>query len=326
MYDGVQDLVLTASSRRRLTSLVDLVDRAPVDLAQVGDDVTAEVEVIIGSWGCTMLDGPVLERMPRLGLVVHAAGSVRPVVTDALWARNIVVCSAAHANAVPVAEFTFAAIVMVAKDVFRVRDRHREMRGRGHVNGIGPAGPVGTNGLRIGIVGASRIGRLVMGRLASLDVSVAVADPYLSVTEADALGVIPMSNTELFEWADIVSLHAPLLASTERMVGSALLGSMREGAWLINTARGALVDTTALERECASGRICAFIDTAEPEPFPPDSQLYGLPNVVLTPHIAGSLGNEISRMGDLALDEIERWRAGRPLAHQVHRTDMGTIA
>lgn len=326
MIDGVQDMVLTAEARERLATLVDLVAPDPLDLTIAPEDLVAEVEVVIGSWGCAPISTEVLARLPRLGLVAYAAGTVRPVVTEDLWVRGVAVSSAAQANAVPVAELTFAAIIMIAKDVFRIRDGHREGRGKGWVVGQGPAGPVGTRGLRIGIVGASRIGRLVIERLATLEVEVAVADPMLTADAARELGVAPMDLDELFSWANIVSLHAPELPATERMVGATRLAAMADGAWLINTARGSLVDTPALEAACAEGRICAFIDTADPEPFSPTSPLYDCPNVVLTPHIAGSLGNETARMGDLAIDEVERWLRGEPLRHEVRPTDMETMA
>jgi len=100
----------------------------------------------------------------------------------------------------------------------------------------------------------------------------------------------------------------------------------RDGAWVVNTARGSLVDTEALTRECVSGRLCAFLDTPDPEPLPADSPLYDLANVVLTPHIAGSLGNEIARMGDLAIAEVRRFLAGEPLHHEVRAEDLERIA
>ena len=100
-----------------------------------------------------------------------------------MWERGVVVTSAAAANAVPVAEFTFAAIVMAAKDVFAIRDRHREARGR---RPVVDHARMGTRGLTIGVVGASSIGRLVLERLCTLEVDVLVADPYLAASEAEA--------------------------------------------------------------------------------------------------------------------------------------------
>ena len=183
--------------------------------------------------------------MPKLRLLAYAAGTVKATVTSATWEHGVVVSSAAAANAVPVAEFTFAAIVMIAKDVFRVRDRHRDVRGQQPVTGRGPAGDVGTRGLRVGVIGASTIGRLVIERLSSLDVRVAVADPYLSDTDAAALGVDRVELDELFGWADVVTVHAPELPSTRHLVDADQLARMHDGAWLVNTARGSIVDTDA---------------------------------------------------------------------------------
>ncbi len=326
MLPGIEAQLLTPDARERLESMVDLVDTAAVDLTALPPEMSAGVEIVVGGWGCNALDDALLARMPKLQLLAYAAGSVKHTVTPATWAHGVVVSSAAAANAVPVAEFTFAAIVMIAKDVFRIRDQHRETRGGAAVMGIGPTGEVGTRGLRVGVIGASATGRLVIARLATLDASVAVSDPYLDDDGARSLGATLVGLDVLFSWADVVTLHAPALPSTHHLVNAERLARMHDGAWLLNTARGTLVDTEALTRECVTGRLSAFVDTPDPEPLPADSPLYDLPNVVLTPHIAGSLGNEISRMGDLAVDEVGRFLAGEPLAHQVRAEDLGRIA
>ncbi|MFM8304118.1 MAG: hydroxyacid dehydrogenase [Actinomycetota bacterium] len=326
MIPGIEAMLLTETARSKLEALVDLVSPGGGDLTAMADADLASVDVVVGSWGCSVLDEALLARMPRLRLLAYAAGTVKHTVTPAVWARDITVSSAAAANAVPVAELTFAAIVMIAKDVFRIRDRHREVRGTEPVTGQGPAGPVGTRGLRIGVVGASRIGRLLIGRLHTLDLEVAVTDPYLSADDAVDLGVTPMALDDLVAWADIVTIHAPELPETRHLFDAARLAQMRDGAWLVNTARGSLVDTDALTRECTRGRLCAWLDTTDPEPLPADSPLYDLPNVVLTPHIAGSMGNEVARMGDLAVAEVRRFLSGAPLLHPVHAADLERIA
>ena len=326
MWPGVEDHVMTAATRAELEMLVELVAPTAVDLNALDAAVLGEIEILVGGWGCNVLDAALLARMPKLRQLAYAAGTVKTTVTPATWQHGVVVSSAAAANAVPVAEFTFAVIVMIAKDVFRIRDRHREVRGREPVTGMGAAGEVGTRGLRIGVIGASTIGRLVIERLSSLDVDVAVFDPYLDDEDAAVLGVERMELDDVFAWADVVTVHAPELPSTRHLVDGDRLARMRDGAWLVNTARGSIVDTEALTRECVSGRLCAFIDTPDPEPVPADSPLYDLPNVVLTPHIAGSLGNEISRMGDVAVAEVRRFVAGEPLRHEVHADDLERIA
>jgi phosphoglycerate dehydrogenase-like enzyme len=326
MIAGVESQLFAPDVRAELESLVELVSPVPVDLVRLDDEVLENVEIVTGSWGCNVLDDALLARMPKLRLLAYAAGTVKTTVTTDTFERGVLVSSAAAANAVPVAEFTFAAIVMIAKDVFRIRDRHREERGRTPIQPIGPAAEVGARGLKIGVIGASSIGRLVIQRLRSLEVEVVVADPYLSVQDAAALGVERRELDDLFGWADIVTVHAPELDETRHLVSADRLASMHDGAWIVNTARGSLVDTDALTRECVAGRLCAFIDTPDPEPLPPESPLYDVPNVVLTPHIAGSLGNEVGRMGELAVAEIRRFLAGEPLAHPVRAADLVRIA
>jgi phosphoglycerate dehydrogenase-like enzyme len=162
--------------------------------------------------------------------------------------------------------------------------------------------------------------------LRPFDFEVAVYDPYLGDEEARALGVEKRDLATLLEESDIVSLHAPALESTRHMIGAAELAAMGDGTTLVNTARGALVDHEALEKELVTGRLSAVVDTTDPEVLPADSPLYTLPNVFLTPHIAGSLGTETYRMTALALDEIERFAAGRPLEHELTRADMERVA
>ncbi len=326
MMPGIEAQLLTPDARERLESMVELVDPAAVDLSTLPSATLAGIEIVVGGWGCNALDEAFLAQMPKLQLLAYAAGSVKHTITPATWKRGVMVSSAAAANAVPVAEFTFAAIVMIAKDVFRIRDQHRATRGREAVSGVGPTGELGARGLRVGVIGASATGRLVIARLATLDASVAVADPYLDDNRARTVGAALVGLDDLFSWADIVTVHAPALPTTHHLVNAERLARMHDGAWLLNTARGALVDTEALTRECVTGRLNAFVDTPDPEPLPSDSPLYDLPNVVLTPHIAGSLGNEISRMGDLAVDEVRRFLAGDPLAHEVRAEDLGRIA
>jgi len=325
MHPGLEDRLFDPVARRRLGCFVDLVsDTAVGDLAGLVElDRLEGVEVLVTGWGCPSLDAEVLDHLPSLRFMAHAAGTVRGIVTDVLWERGITVTSAAAANAVPVAEFTFAAIVMLGKDVFGIRDRHRQARGTA---GAVDHASVGNRGLRVGIIGASTIGRLVIERLRTLDVEVLVADPYLDDAEATDLGAARVELDDLLATSDVVSVHAPALPSTHQLLNVAALARMRDGAWLLNTARGSLVDTAALQAEVLSGRLSAFIDTSDPEPLPPESPLYDLPNVVLTPHIAGSLGNEVGRMGELALTEVERYVAGEVPLHPVNRADLDRIA
>lgn len=131
------------------------------------------------------------------------------------------------------------------------------------------------------------------------------------------MGVRNLPLDDVIGRADVLSLHAPALESTRHMIDARRLALLRDGCTLINTARGSLIDQAALTRELVSGRISAVIDVTEPEVLPATSPLYNLPNVLLTPHIAGAVGRERERLGEMAVAEVERFVKGQPLAHQV---------
>ncbi|MFI7062615.1 hydroxyacid dehydrogenase [Kribbella sp. NPDC050124] len=283
----------------------------------------AEAEVLLTGWGCPPITADLLDAAPKLRAVVHAAGTIKTFVDPVVFERGIAVSSAAAANAIPVAEFALAAIVLAGKRAFRLRDWYRTVD---HSRPLPGAPIVGNLGTTIGVLGASRTGRLVLERLRGLDVDVLVNDPYLSESEASAFGATWCDLKTLFSASDIVSLHAPLLPETRGMVSAELLAAMPDGAVVINTARGGLIDHDALERECASGRIDAVLDVSDPEPLPTSSALLQLPNVFVTPHLAGAMGNEVVRLGEAAVAEIERLAAGLDLAHGIDWADLGRIA
>lgn len=305
----------------RLAGLVDLVHSCPADLDDPAliDELSC-VEVLITSWGAPPLTAERLDRMPSLLAVFHAAGSVRNIATDAFWARGITITSAAGANAVPVAEFTFASIILAGKRAqYLAREPliHREGTGSRLMDDYSNFGRT------IGVVGFSRIGRLVVALLQQLEaVDVLVADPYADAGLVARSGARLVELDELLSSVDTLSLHAPELPDTRQMIGADELARLRDGATVINTARGSLIDTDALVGECVTGRLHAVLDVTDPEPLSENSSLYLLPNVSITPHIAGSLGTETRRLSDAALDELARWRAGRPLESEVTQADL----
>lgn len=320
-----RDLVTTAHLAR-IERVADLLapDPAPgFDDPRIADALD-RVEVLVTGWGCPRLDADILDRMPRLRAVLHAAGTVKNHVTAACFERGIRITSAASANAIPVAEFTVAVILLANKRAFRAQRRYREVRSFRLWSREFPG--IGNHGKVVGLVGASRIGRLVARGLRAIGFRVLVHDPTLSAAEARALDVEACGLDELLRRSDVVSLHAPALAETRHLIDRRALALLRDGAVLVNTARGSLVDHAALVDELVSGRIDAVLDTTEPELLPADSPLYELDNVFLTPHIAGSQGEETRRMMDLTVDELERFVSGDPLLHEVRAADWDRIA
>ncbi|MGH6655222.1 MAG: hydroxyacid dehydrogenase [Actinocrinis sp.] len=286
-------------------------------------DELAAVEVLITGWGCPAIDESALEVMPRLRAILHSAGSVRYFVSESCWERGILVSTAAQANAVPVAEFTLAAILFAAKDAFGARERYRTTHL--HQNSADNA-RLGAVGRKVGVIGASRVGRLVLERLRTTDLDVHLSDPYVTADEATALGARLLDLDDLLATCDIVSLHAPDLPQTRHLLDRRRLALIPDSGVFINTARGAIVDERALIDELESGRISAVLDVTAEEPPADDSPLYRLPNVFLTPHIAGSLGNELSRLGQTVADELDHYRTGQPLVGGIPQADLSRIA
>lgn len=282
--------------------------------------VLAETDVLLTGWGCPVLDVAALDRMPRLRAVLHAAGSVKAHITDEVFRRGIQVSTAADANAIPVAEYTLAMILLSGKGTFRLQQDYRRKRAAPNVIGCYPA--IGNNGRRVGIVGASRIGRRVIELLRLFDVRVSVSDPYLTDDDARRLGASRAALDDLLAHSDVISLHVPSLPETRHLLDRRRLALIPDGATLINTARGAVVDNAALTGELVSGRISAVLDVTDPETLPTGHPLYELPNVVLTPHIAGALGNELRRLGQSAASELARFAVGQPLAFPVTTDDL----
>ena len=318
-----RDALFPAPALRRLAAYADFdPDHVAEDFAH--EPALEEVELLITSWGCPAIDEDVLARAPALKAVVHAAGSVKHHVTQACWDRGLAVSSAAAANAVPVAEYTVAAVLFANKRVLEIGGLYREHRAPLDWSRLFPG--FGNYRRTVGVVGASLVGRKVLELLRPYDLDLLLADPHVDAAQAAALGARHVPLDELVGSSDVVSLHAPALPETRHLLDARRLSLMRDGATLVNTARGSLVDTAALGAEAASGRIHAVLDVTEPEVLPTTSPLYSLPNVLLTPHIAGSLGGELRRITSSALDEVERYCSGRPFAHAVHHAALATSA
>ena len=328
----------SGGSRRRPRAVLSLSPAALVDFLFPGemlDELNASVEILavvdsfdtvearvalstaeilLAGWGTARLSAQGLDAAPSLRAVIHAGGGALAAVDEeAARERNLILSNAGLANSVPVAEYALAMILLAGTGAFRAQQVYRERRAV--IDREVELAGFGNFGRTVGIVGASRIGRIVIEMLRPFDVHVVVADPTLDAQDARDLGIELVGLSELARRSSVVSLHVPVLASTRKMIDAAFLAAMPDGATLINTARGIIVDQDALVAELVTGRLSAILDVTEPEVLSADHPLYDLPNVVLTPHVAGALGSEISRMGRLVLDEVQRYSRGEPLEH-----------
>jgi phosphoglycerate dehydrogenase-like enzyme len=286
--------------------------------AMAGFDSTAarralgRAEVLITGWGTPEITDVDLDGALSLRAILHAGGQASSLLPASFSSRGIQLANAGWANGIPVAEFTVAMIVLANKSVFAARELYRQRRS--HVDREDEFGTSGNAARTVGVVGASRIGRMVLERLAAFDLRVLVFDPFVSPEEAATLGALSVSLEQLMTESDVVTLHPPLNAHTTGMITRDRLAMMRNGATLLNTSRGLIVDQAALVEELVSGRLNAIIDVTSPEVLERDNPLYDLPNVFLTPHIAGSMGHELRRMGDQIAEELGRVARGEPLA------------
>ncbi|MEV4582265.1 hydroxyacid dehydrogenase [Nonomuraea jabiensis] len=290
----------------------------PMAADALDPELLGEVNVLVTGWGGPKLDAELLAAAPKLELVLYGAGSARPILTPEFWDRGVRITSAANAIAEAVAEFALAQILFALKHGWRYVLTSRATRS------AAVRGPeVGTGGSVVGLVSLGATGRATARLLARHEVVVQAHDPYAEPEP----GVRLVGLEELFATSDVVSLHAPLLEETQHLVGARLLESMKPDATLINTARGGLIDENALV-EVLRRRpdLFAALDVTDPDPAAPGSPLFELPNIVVTPHLAGSLGPERRRQGRLMAQELAKYVTGEPLGHEITRDGLETRA
>ena len=306
-----------------VAELVDLVEPCQEPETVIAQcPALAEVELLFTGWGAPKLDETFLAAAPKLKVVFYGGGSIRGMVTEASWARGVRVCSAWRANAIPVAEYALAQIILALKLTWHYVRVLRRERSWEHSLPI-----PGAFGSTVGIISLGEIGRGVCERLRALDVKVIAYDPFVSAAEAESLGVELVSLEDVFTRADVVSLHAPNLPETKGLIAGAHLASMKPDASFINTARGAIVRESEMIQVLQDRPdLMAVLDVTVPEPPVADSPLWEMDNVVLAPHIAGSMGNECARMGWLMVEELKRYLAGEPFQHGITAEQAKTLA
>jgi phosphoglycerate dehydrogenase-like enzyme len=325
MRQGLQHRLFTPGSLATLSSRFDIDGTTVIESF---DEMTAEqlahLDILITGWGSPTVGPRELDRMPRLRAIIHAAGTVKYHLDAAVWERGIVVSTAATANAYPVAEYALGMILLAGKNVFGISRDY--LTRDGHIDHLEENPSIGGYGTVVGIVGASRVGRRVIELLRPFDFTVLVYDPYLSKDDATALGAQKCELDELMTASTIVSIHSPDIPQTRHQINAARLARLPDGATIINTARPAVIDQNALLDQLRVGRLSAVLDVTDPEPLPANHELRVLPNVVLTPHLAGAQGNELFRLGASARDEALRVLSGEPLLYPVTAADLTIMA
>lgn len=309
--------------RNRLKAEFSLPDRlySRVDL---GKEDFSEVEVLFSTWGISALsEGELARYFPALKAVFYAAGSVQAFARPCLN-KGVRVFSAWQANAVPVVEYSVAQIVLANKGFYSVSAQTKSDYGAGLRIF---SGYKGNYGAKIGILGDGAIGSEVIRRLLQMNLEIYVFSITMSPAQANALGVRLASLQEIFGECDVISNHLANNEKTCKIINKDLLDRMRDYTTLINTGRGAQIDEEALvETLRRNPTVTVVLDVTDPEPPLADSPLYKLPNVVLTPHIAGSAGYEVRRMADYMCEESIRFKNGELCKYEVSLRMLETMA
>ncbi len=275
------------------------------------------VELLITGWGTPRLRPEVVAASPALRAIVHSGGSVQGLVDREIYRRGIQVATQADLNAIPVAQFCLAHVLLGAKRAGRAARAYHSTHSLETFTGEGGAGGgFGVFGASVGLIGYGNVCRHLIGLLRPFGMDVCVNSPFLSEAEARASEVrlVPLDQAMA---CDVVSVHLGATPENYGVITAELLALIRDDATFINTARGIVVDEPALVRELLTGRFDAVLDVTWPEIPEADSPLWSLPNVILTPHWAGSLGRELRRLGQGTVDNVAEWIAGEKMTGAV---------
>ena len=289
------------------------------DSPQLRSEIT-KADVLMTTWHSPFITAEMIG--PRVKLIAHCGGEVKSRVAEDVF-ETVTITNAADPMARGVAEMALALTLTLVR---RIPDYAAEMReGVTRTNEYVSEGET-LFGRRVGIVGFGRIGRAFAKLLQSLGVELFVSDPYAKDDSVAANKAKLVETDELLRVCSVVVLCTALTPETRGMFDQRRLSLMPDGAYLINVARGGLIDLEALTSELKSGRLTAALDVTDPlEPLPQDHELRNLPNVILTPHIAAG-GIEMRReIGAIAVEEVVRFAKGEPPLNRVTKEMLATM-
>lgn len=317
-------MVLRESAAQRLEEHAE-VSWAPADPATWDLDALLEgADAAVTGWFTLPISSDLLARHENLRFIAHTAGTVRGLLPLEEIGPRLRVSQATQFFAPSVSEFT---LMQILSGLRHLPALDRELKGGAAFDDFDGRYPAGLIASRTaGVVGASRSGQAVIRLLRAFGARVLVVDPTVSPEVIRELGAEPVELHEMLPQADIVTLHAPLLAATEGMMGAEQFALIKDGALFVNSARGGLVDDDALYAEVSSGRISAALDVFAEEPLPLDDRWRSLENVIISPHRAGFTVEAHLQNGDAMVDEIIRWAADEPLSFEMPPDRVAVIA
>ncbi len=284
-------------------------------------DFVKDADYIITSWGSPRIEKDILDVCPNLVAVMHAAGTPKPVISDELIAKKIRVTYSAVALGEGVAETALTMAISAIKGLF-ILPQHT-------ANGEWMDCKTLARDfydITVGVISAGFVGSHMIKLLQNFNVDVLLYDPYVSEERAAAMGAKKVELNELLSVSDVVTIHAPSIPATDNMLNASNLPLIKDGAVLINTARGSIIDEPALIEELKKNRFFACIDVTNPEPPAEDNELRKLPNVALTPHIAGAIANGQKRIAKHICEELTRCENGERMRTELDPEKLSTMA
>ncbi|MBW7996053.1 MAG: hydroxyacid dehydrogenase [Candidatus Glassbacteria bacterium] len=282
-------------------------------------------DAVLTTWNTPLIDREVLEAAAEVKIISHCGGEVRPFISPELFdiRPDLVLCNVSRVMSKPVAEYILCVTLALMRSLFEYREWVKQ---DGNWWEYQPDWNVSLLRKKVGIVGLGQVAREFVRLLEPFDVELVISSGYLSDDEAAAQGFHQVTVEEIFATCDVISINAAATPGNRRMIGRDLLSRIKPGAVLVNSARGMLVDEEALIEQLRTGRFKAAVDVTFPEPPAPASPLRDMPNLLLTPHIAGPTPDQRIWMIEEALDNLEAFFSGGEVRGLIDRERFSYMA
>ena len=316
--------VYTPSVLQKLGKYGEVSQRIDKSNIETHKEFLKDCEIAFSTWGMPQFTEEEIKKyMPCLKVVFYSAGTVQYFAKPFLNC-GIRVFSAFAANGVPVAEYTVSQIVLALKGYFQGAKRYKSFLpySRSHTQNC-----IGAYGAKVGLIGLGAIGSAVAEKLKELDLSVFAYDPFVEEERAKELGVSLCDMETIFKECDVISNHLANKKELKNIFNGELFSLMKHHSTFINTGRGDQVDEFALAKSllCHPSKT-AVLDVLKNEKMPYFSPLFWCPNAIITPHIAGSLGNETERMADYMIEQLDNYINGKPTKYEITKDMLETMA
>ena len=322
MDPGTRNMVFNKKYLDRLAKSGEVVTNEGGTAFESIENTVKGADVIVTSWGNEHIDERYLALCPDLKLLVHAAGSVKPVVSDPLFEKGVRVTSCAGVLSMGVSETALGFTIAASKNFFALNDNIHHggwAEGKENIREL--------YDLTVGVVGGGWAGRHYIELLKAFQVEILLYEPFISEEGALAMGAKKATLEELLKNSDIVSIHAPQIPETYHMFNKETLSLMKKDAVLINTARGTIIDESALYDHMKAGNLkYACLDVTDPEPPAVDNPLRTLKNCIMTPHLAGLANNGLKKIGQHVCEEVESFITDGKLATEVTKEMLSRMA